>query len=85
MSAFLILAAVIALALVAAYWFPDATLRWTRNIVFARKVIFAVAAIIVAFIFIGTGVWPLVLIGAFTFAVAVWTGYFQFLKGEQVT
>lgn len=84
MSAILILAAVIVLALIVAYWFPEFTRRWLKNILFARRIVFGAAALLVAFIFIGTGWWPLVLIGAFTFAVAAWLGYFQYIRGEEV-
>lgn len=85
MSALLILLAVIALSVIVAYWFPDLTRRWLANIVFAKQIVFAAAGLIVAFIFIGTGVWYLVLIGALGFAVLVWRGYFEVYRGEEVT
>ena len=84
MSALLVLLAVVALALIVAYWFPDATRRWVKNIMFARRIIFGAMALVVAFIFIGSGVLPLVLVGGFTFAIAVWLGYFQVYRGEEV-
>lgn len=84
MSAILVLLAVIVLALIVAYWFPDATRRWLANVVFAKRIVFSVAGLIVAFIFIGTGVWYLVLIGGLAFAIAVWRGYFQLYRGEEV-
>lgn len=84
MSAVLILMAIVSLAVIVAYWFPDATKRWTRRIIFARKVIFTVAALVIGFVLIGTGLWYLVLIGGFTYLVAAWIGYFQFYKGEDV-
>lgn len=84
MNVFLILLAVIALATIAVVWFPEGTKRWTERIIFARKVIFASVALILAFVFIGTMWWPLVLLGSFTIAVAWWTGYYQFYKGEEV-
>lgn len=85
MSAFLVLGAIIVLAIILAVWYPDATLVWTRRIVFARKVLFTAAALLVAFILIGTGLWYLILIGGFTFLVAVWIGYFQFYEGVEVS
>lgn len=84
MNVFLILMAVVALATIAVVWFPETTKLWTKRIIFARKVLFAAAALIIAFIFIGTLWWPLVLLGGFTIAVSVWAGYFQFYKGEEV-
>lgn len=85
MNVFLLLFAIVALGIILAYWFPEQTKRWTQNIVFARKVLFAAGALIMGFVLIGTGLWYLVAIGGFTYLVAVWIGYFQFYKGEQVT
>lgn len=77
MSAVLIVLAIIALAAITAYTWPRRTRWMLQNIIFARKVVFGVAAVVVAFIFIGTGWWPLILIGAFTFLVLGWMGYFR--------
>ncbi|PCR88695.1 hypothetical protein [Natrinema ejinorense] len=84
MSAILMLLAIVALAVIVAYWFPDATMRWTRRIIFARKVLFSVAALVIGFVLIGTGLWYLVLLGGFTYLIAAWVGYFQFYKGEDL-
>ncbi|EMA45233.1 hypothetical protein [Halobiforma nitratireducens] len=85
MSALLTLLAVVVLALIVAYWFPDLTRRWLANIMVAKRIVFAAVGLIVAFVLLGTGVWYLVLIGALALAISVWRGYFQFYRGEEVT
>lgn len=83
MSALLILLAVIAIGVITAYWFPTKTQRLVQRILFARRIIFGVGAIIVAFVFIGTGNAYLVLLGGFTFLIMVWVGFFE-IRGDGV-
>ena len=64
---FAVLFVVLLVALALVTWYPETTGRWLDRLLIARKLLFAVAGVILAFFLIATGAWHLVLLGAAIF------------------
>lgn len=71
----LILALVVAYVLVT--WYPDQTATWFGRAMAARRIILGVVAVIVAFVFLGTGNIVLMAVG---FLMFVYLGLFLFYE-----
>lgn len=57
------LVAIAVTALLLLYFFPEATERWVRRVMLARKVVFGILAIVLALFLLATGAATLMLLG----------------------
>jgi hypothetical protein len=69
--ALLIVLGVVLLAFGLVYVWPDATQRWFRRVLTARRIVFGTAAVVTALLFIGSGATGLVIIGSLILLFAV--------------
>jgi len=67
----LIIAAVVLTAFALVRFWPDATRRWFRRALTARRIVFGLAAVITALLFISSGATGLVIIGSLILLFAV--------------
>lgn len=71
-AVFLVVAAVVGLAVILAIYAPSFTGKWFRRFVTARRVAATTLSVLFALYFLSTGAPALMLFGALLLAVAVW-------------